>query len=295
MNSIKVKANAKVNLVLDVVRRQPDGYHQVDMIMQTIGLCDYLFMEKIPSGIELKMENAEENQLVPLNEDNLIYKTALLIQREYNISEGVLITLEKNIPVAAGMAGGSTDAAAVFRGMNELFQLNMSLEKMQSLGVKIGADVPYCIMGGTVRAQGIGEKLVQLPKMMDVIILVAKPDISVSTKFVYENLHVDQIQKHPDVITAIKALEHENLGELAATMENILENVTIKEYPVITEIKRQMEKSGAVKALMSGSGPTVFGLFTDTKQAEQAYHDVKAGFQNVEVFITHPEGGCYGR
>ena len=295
MTKLKIRANAKVNLVLDVVKKRPDGYHQVDMIMQTIGLCDYLTLEKIPTGIELAMEGEDESGLVPMNEENLIYRTAVLIGEHYPLDGGVRITLEKNIPVAAGMAGGSTDAAAVFRGMNTLFDLNMTISQMQSLGVKIGADVPYCIMGGTARAEGIGEQLTGLKDMMDCIILVAKPDISVSTKYVYENLHVDTIREHPQVETAIQALENDNLLELAENMENLLEKVTITKYPVITAIKNKMEEKGAVKALMSGSGPTVFGIFTGMDQAEAAYRELETEFQGIKVFITHPEGGCYGR
>lgn len=283
MNEIKVKALAKVNLGLDVIRRREDGYHEVKMIMQTVHLYDQLKIKKTKKpGIHI----TTNLDFLPTNENNLIYKAAKLLQDTCEMEEGVAIDLQKHIPVAAGMAGGSTDAAGVLYGMNELFHLGLKRQQLMELGVKIGADVPYCLMRGTALAEGIGEKLRSLPPMPKCPVLIAKPAIGVSTKFVYENLKLDENTKHPNIDAQIAAIRKGDLKAVAEHMENLLETVTIPEYPIIDEIKRCMMESGAINAMMSGSGPTVFGLFEDEDIAKAAYETMRGKGLAKQVYLT---------
>lgn len=282
MEALTLRAMAKVNLGLDVVRRMENGYHEVNMIMQTIDLYDELTFEKIESGISLCIDHKE----LPADDSNLIYKSAKLIMEQYPLPCGVRITLKKNIPMAAGMAGGSTDAAATFHGLNRLFSLGMSIEKMQQLGVQIGADVPFCMVGGTMRSEGIGEVLTPLPDVPEAYLVIAKPDISVSTKYVYENLHVEMLTQHPDMKQVETAIRCGDLEGMCAHMENILETVTEKKYPVIAQIKAELKRNGAVTALMSGSGPTVFGIFKERTAAEQACERLKKSGAAKDLFVT---------
>lgn len=282
MDIIKRKAYAKVNLGLDVVRRREDGYHEVKMIMQNIGVHDELTFRKQEQGITLKIDRVD----LPTDGNNLIYRTAKLIKEEFEITEGVYITLKKRIPIAAGLAGGSTDAAAVFKGMNELFGLRMTQEKMCELGVRIGADVPYCIMGGTALAEGIGEKLTPLPDAPGAVVLLAKPDISVSTKDIYQNLNVPELKVHPDIDGMTKAIIRHDLDGIIERMDNVLESVTVKMHPVIDEIKNFMKEQGAQRAMMSGSGPTVFGIFEDQGQAAAAYLALKETGLAKDLVVT---------
>lgn len=208
---------------------------------------------------------------LPTNENNLVYKAAKLLMDEFQIRDGIDVKLHKYIPVAAGMAGGSTDAAAVLYGMNRMFELGLSKEELMQRGVKIGADVPYCIMRGTALAEGIGEQLTALPPMVKCPILIAKPQISVSTKFVYENLKLDENTVHPDIDRLVEDIRRKDLAAITSDMGNVLETVTIPNYPVIAEIKEYMMEHGAAGAMMSGSGPTVFGLFDDKEKAVAAY------------------------
>lgn len=282
MNDISVKALAKINLGLDVIRRREDGYHEVCMVMQTIHLYDRLDIAKNQSG-NITMET--NLAFLPTNENNLVYKAAKLLCDEFGIKDGIHVNLQKRIPVAAGMAGGSTDAAAVLYGVNKLFDLGLNNKQLMERGVKIGADVPYCIMRGTALAEGIGEKLTQLPPMVKCPILIAKPAINVSTKFVYENLKLDQVT-HPDMQQLIADIKAKDLHRIAADMGNVLETVTIPEYPVIAEIKEHMMNHGAAGSMMSGSGPTVFGLFEDEKTAENAYEAMKKSSLAKQVYLT---------
>lgn len=283
MDQVSEKAYAKINLGLDVIRRRHDGYHEVKMIMQTVGIHDVLTLKKSGrEGVCLMVGQAP----LPCDENNLIYKAADMVLRHFQIREGVEITLEKNIPIAAGMAGGSSDAAAVFRGMNRLFQLGMSFSHMQKMGVKIGADVPYCIMGGTALSQGIGEIVSTLPAPPLAYLLIAKPDISVSTKFVYENLHANALSYHPDIDGMVEALRKGNLKGITDRMGNVLETVTEKQYPIIGEIKELMKAQGAENSLMSGSGPTVFGIYKDEETVKKAYEVLKGKGLAKEIFIT---------
>jgi len=223
---------------------------------------------------------------LPENENNLVYKAAKLLMDEFQMPQGVLINLQKFIPVAAGMAGGSSDAAAVLYGMNRMFRLGLTTQELMERGVKIGADVPYCIMRGTALAEGIGEKLTELSPMPACKVLIAKPPISVSTKFVYENLKLDEYTLHPDINLLVQDIERGSLKDIAAHMGNVLESVTIPNYPVIAEIKEQMIKDGAWNAMMSGSGPTVFGLFEDSEKAEYAYRRMREGNLAKQVYLT---------
>lgn len=280
---MKLRAFAKINLGLDVIRRREDGYHDVRMIMQTIQMYDQLEMEKKGSkGIALTANLS----YIPVNENNLVYKAAKLLMDQYQIQEGVSIHLNKFIPVAAGMAGGSSDAAAALVGMNKLFRLGMSKEELMKVGVKIGADVPYCIMRGTALSEGIGEKLTALPSLPACYILIGKPGVSVSTKFVYTNLKLGEKTKHPDIDGMLDALQRQDLYGITDRMENVLESVTVPAYPVIQEIKDHMKAHGALNALMSGSGPTVFGIFDDKKKAEFACEKLKESGLTRQTFLT---------
>ena len=285
MKHLELRARAKINLSLDVLRRKEDGYHDVKMVMQTLKLYDRVIMSRNGSG----KITVESNQFyLPTDERNIAYKAAKILKDEFHIPDGVHIKLGKYIPVAAGMAGGSTNAAAVLFGMNRMFGLGLSQQELMDRGVKLGADVPYCLMRGTVLAEGIGERLTPLPPMPDCHVLIAKPPISVSTRFVYENLHVNDLgaEAHPDVDRVIAGLQNQDIRGLAESMGNILERVTIPEYPVIEDIRRMMEKNGALGARMSGSGPTVFGLFDDRDKAERAYRAVKKQALAKQIYLT---------
>ena len=266
MDSVVIKAMAKVNLGLDVLRRRENGYHDVKMIMQTVNLYDTLTLAKADEGIVITTNTGE----LPLNEDNLIYKAAKLILEYANKITGVSIHLDKQIPIAAGMAGGSTDAAATLLGMNKLYDLGLTKQELAEIGVKIGADVPYCIYGGTYLSEGIGEVLTKLEDAPDCYVVIAKPGIGVSTKYVYENLHIETVEKHPDIDGMIEAIKEGSLDGVAKKMENVLETVTINRYPEIETMKKCLLENGAENALMSGSGPTVFGIFKEEEIAKQA-------------------------
>lgn len=282
-NDISLKALAKINLGLDVVRRREDGYHEVRMIMQTIQLYDRLDIKRTQEpGIQIQTNLS----FLPVNENNLIYKAAKLLMDEFSITDGVSVKLDKRIPVAAGMAGGSTDAAAMLIGVNRLFSLGLTKRQLMERGVQIGTDVPYCIMRGTALAEGIGEALSPLPPMVKCPVLVAKPSISVSTKFVYQNLKLDDTTIHPDIDRLIDDIKAKNLHDIAAHMGNVLETVTIPNYPVIDEIKKHMLSNGAVGAMMSGSGPTVFGLFDDEDTAKKAYKAMRSSHLARQVYLT---------
>lgn len=283
MDDISLKALAKINLGLDVVRRREDGYHEVRMIMQTIHLYDRLKITKTKTpGIEIH----SNLPFLPVNENNLVYKAGQLLMNEFGVKEGVRVDLLKRIPVAAGMAGGSSDAAAMLYGINQLFDLGLSRKQLMERGVSIGADVPYCLMRGTALAEGIGEKLKQLPPMVKCPVLIAKPQISVSTKFVYQNLKLDGTTVHPDIDALIRDIKKKDLCAVTADMGNVLETVTIPNYPVIAEIKKQMIHSGALGAMMSGSGPTVFGLFENERQARKAYEEMKQTGLAKQLYLT---------
>ncbi len=287
MDRMQLKAYAKINLGLDVLRRREDGYHEVKMIMQTIRMYDRLELRKL-SGPEIRVRT--NLSFLPVNENNLVYKAAKLLLDEFGISQGIAIDLKKFIPVAAGMAGGSSDAAAVLFGVNRMFQLGLGQQELMDRGVKIGADIPYCILRGTALAEGIGERLTSISPMPDCQILIAKPGVNVSTRFVYENLHADQITDHPDVDGMAEALKRQDLRGLAARMRdgNVLERVTGPAYPVIGQIEEFMRASGALEAMMSGSGPTVFGIFEDPAAAKKAYQRLRKRNLARQLYLTSP-------
>lgn len=283
MEKILQRAYAKINIGLDVLQRRADGYHEVKMIMQTVDIYDNLILEKKPeAGIELHVDNSE----LPLDGNNLIYKAADLLFREKSITEGVKITLTKRIPIAAGMAGGSADAAAALRGLNELFGMGYSTTQLQELGVRLGADIPYCVVGGTMLSEGIGEILTPLPAPPERFLVIAKPDINVSTGYVYGNLHADRLEYHPDIDGMIEAIKDGNMQGITERMGNVLETVTVREYPVIEELKEALRRHGAENALMSGSGPTVFGIFESKEMAEYAAEAVRQRELARQIFVT---------
>ena len=283
MDEISLKALAKINLGLDVLGKREDGYHDVRMIMQTVGIFDRVdLVWKEEPGIQVETNL----YYLPVNEDNLVYRAAKLMKDEFQIKEGVRIVLQKFIPVAAGLAGGSSDAAAVLVGMNRIFNLGLKQNKLMELGLKIGADVPFCIMRGTALAEGIGEKLTALPPMPKCPVLIAKPAISVSTKTVYEGLKLYDGMEHPDIDGVMESIQQKDLKGVASLMGNILETVTIPMYPVIKDIMKLMMDNGALNAMMSGSGPTVFGLFPNEKEIRRAYDALKQSGLAKNVYTS---------
>ena len=289
MDNINLKAYAKINLALDVIGRRPNGYHDVRMIMQTIRLYDKVNIKRIQTNDIIVKTNLH---YLPTNENNLVYAAAKLFKETLKIKDGVHVNLEKRIPVAAGMAGGSTDAAATLWGLNEMFETKLTLEELMKLGVTLGADVPYCLLRGTALSEGIGEILTPLDNAPPCLCLVVKPPISVSTKFVYENLVLDSNIEHPNIDGMIKAIHSRDLLKVSSLLGNVLESVTLQEYPQIKQIKDELLSLGATGALMSGSGPTVFGLFNDKKLAEKAFYQFKVGEYGKQTFLTsfyHPK------
>lgn len=280
---MRLRALAKINLGLDILRKREDGYHEVRMIMQTIQMYDVLEIRRVKKpGISLSVNYP----YIPNDERNLVYKAAKLLMDEFQVKSGVDIRLEKFIPVAAGMAGGSSDAAAALVGINRLFKLGLSEKDLMDRAVNIGADVPYCVMRGTALAEGIGEKLTRITQVPDCFVLIGKPGINVSTKAAYESLQLDKITTHPDIDGMIKDIECGNLLAMTEKMGNVFEPGIIGKYPVIGEIKELMEAHGALKAMMSGSGPTVFGIFDDRKKMEAAAAALRESRLAKTVFAT---------
>lgn len=283
MREIKLKARAKINLGLDVIRKREDGYHEVRMIMQMINLYDRITLRR---STEPGIRVTTNLPYLPVNEDNLVYRAAKLLMEEFKVTEGAEIGLQKYIPVAAGMAGGSSDAAAVMVGVNRIFHLGLTKKQLMERGVKIGADVPFCIMRGTALAEGIGEVLTPLPAMPHCSLVIAKPKIHVSTKFVYGNLKASELKEHPDIDGQVQALREGSLEQLVAKMGNVLETVTVPAYPVIDEIKRTMLKNDAMGAMMSGSGPTVFGIFEREERAQEVCRLLKKEGAAKQVYLV---------
>lgn len=284
MDRLELKALGKINLGLDVLGRRENGYHDVRMVMQTVYLYDRIIMKKSKTpGIRLETNL----YYLPVNENNLAYQAAQMLMDEFHIEEGVSIQLDKHIPVAAGMAGGSSNAAAVLFGMNRMFSLGLSQKELMERGVKLGADVPYCIMRGTVLAEGIGEILTPLSPMPKCYVLIAKPAISVSTKMVYEKLDSHEIEDHSDIDGILAGLKAGDLKKVAGSMGNVLERVTVDAYPVIDQIKKMMIKEGALNAMMSGSGPTVFGIFEEKATARKAADAIRDARLTKQVYVTN--------
>lgn len=285
MNQIHLKAMAKINLGLDVIGKRPDGYHDLRMIMQTVRLFDRIRLSETKSaGVRMKTNL----RYLPTDQGNHACQAAKMLLNEFRIPGGVFIDLQKHIPVAAGLAGGSADAAAVLVGMNLLFGLGLSQEELRERGVKIGADVPYCVMRGTALAEGIGDRLTPLPHIPDCHIVIAKPDIRVSTKFVYTHLQLDEHTRHPKIDAQIEAIRQGDLGSMCALCGNVLEDVTVPAYPQIAALKEEMRRLGALTAMMSGSGPTVFGIFEEEERAENACLRLRERADGTQVFLTQP-------
>lgn len=307
MKTVERKAYAKVNLALDVLRRREDGYHDVSMIMQNLDLYDVLTFtveeldemkntalsdsdadDEPTSKGQYEITITSNKECVPTDERNLVYKAIALMCETYNLSGKITVDLQKNIPVEAGMAGGSTDCAAAFHAINELYDVNASVEDLMKLGVTLGADVPYCILAKTALSEGIGELLTPVSALKDCYVLVVKPPISVSTKMVYTNLKANELEHHPDVAGMVDALSNNDLDGVCARMENVLETVTVNLYPEIEQIKNLMKKQGAENAIMSGSGPTVFGIYKEESVAKKAAEAVRQAGYSDEVYVVMP-------
>ena len=304
MDQLTRKAYAKINLGLDALRKRADGYHELAMVMQTVDICDELtFAVKETPGIELYVEWSKdgwtdtaldsfpkegEAQPVPSDQKNLVWRAAELLMEEFEIKKGVKITLKKKIPVAAGMAGGSSDCAATLHGINELFELGLSLEELQARGVKLGADVPYCLLGGTALAEGIGEILTPLSPMPMCHLVAAKPAVSVSTPFVFKQLRVDELEEHPDIAGVCAAIRDNDLDGVIDRLGNVLETAAIPHFPVVGDLKEELKRLGADGVLMSGSGPTVFAIFKSETQAHEAFDELKKTGLAAQIFVTRP-------
>lgn len=282
MNTIQLKAKAKINLSLDVLGKRRDGYHELKTIMQTVELHDIVTLEATEKDIQIICDKG----YVPTDENNTAWKAANLLMQKYGIKKGVRIHIRKNIPVAAGLAGGSADAASVLKGMNLLYKLGMNENELMEAGLRIGADVPFCIRGGTVLAEGIGEKLTPLKCLDGVDIIIIKPKVSVSTAWVYKNLDMSTINVRPDTDKLINAIEEKNLDFLSENMKNVLETVTLSKYEIVNKIKSRLIECGALGSMMSGSGPSVFGIFKDSSSAEKAYRILKSDEWNCYITKT---------
>lgn len=283
MDYIYLKARAKINAALDVLSRRDDGYHELRMIMQTVNLCDNIFIKKLKSdNIELSCNMS----WLPTDERNLMYRAAALMKDRYNIKDGIYMELTKKIPVAAGLAGGSSDCAAVLVGINRLFSLGLTQEELLPLGKELGADVPYCIMRGTVLAEGIGEKLTRLSPFPDCFVLLCKPNINISTATIFKSLDLSRIERHPDINKMIEDIKAKDLKAVADGMCNVLEEVTIPLCPVISDIKRTMVEKGAIGSMMSGSGPTVFGFYPNYESGLAALKEIRKAFRIREIYLT---------
>ena len=277
---MKIKAYGKVNISLDVVGKREDGYHLLSMIMQNIDLYDEIEVEKQECGIILECNKS----YVPVDNRNLAYKAAEIFKERYDIVDGVKINIEKNIPVSAGLAGGSTDAAAVLKVMNKLFSVNATEEELMELGLKLGADIPYCIHGGTALCEGIGEIITPIKPFRDKIVVLVKPAFGVSTKEVYKNFNLEKVKQHPKTAEIINAIENDDLNFVASNMKNLLENVTLRKHKILIKIKEEMNACGAINSMMSGSGPTVFAFFDDMLKAQRCFEKMKKKYS--DVFIT---------
>ena len=286
MDKIELKAYGKINIGLDVIRKREDGCHDLDMIMQTVGVYDDVIISREDGTQTYEIEVSTDADILPNDKGNLAFMAAKVLMEAYDIKSKVKIHINKRIPIAGGMAGGSADCAAVLRGVNKLFQLGLTDEQLQEYGVKLGADVPYCIVGGTKRAQGIGEILTDLPTPPKCYVIIAKPDAFVSTKFVYSHIRPAQIENHPDIDGIIESIKAGDLYGMCEKIANVMEDVTIPEYPIIQKVKDILKSNGAVNALMSGSGPTVFGIYDDEEKAKQSM-DALSGKEFVsQLYLT---------
>jgi 4-diphosphocytidyl-2-C-methyl-D-erythritol kinase len=316
LERIKLFAQAKINLSLDVTGRLENGYHTLRMIMQTISLCDEVVLEKAREGIEILCDHPN----LPCDERNICYKAAreffmktgigafgdgknsdgtvsakgCICEETGNLYAGVRINIKKRIPIGAGLAGGSSDAAAVLKGLNILYNTNLHPGELAEIGLKCGADVPFCIYGGTYLAEGIGERLTKLPSFSGVNAVVVKPDFSVSTAWVYKNYSLDELKERPDTDAIIDAIGTKDIAKVAGKMRNVLESVTAVKYPEINKIKHALKKLGALGSMMSGSGPAVFGLFENFEKANTAFEELRKIYKQTYLVSTTDGGEIYG-
>lgn len=277
---MRVKAYAKINLALDITGKLDNGYHELNMIMQTIGIYDSICVEVIPEGIEIVCNK----KYIPTDKRNTVYKAAQLLIDKYGIKRGVSIDIKKTVPSQAGLGGGSSDAAAVLRAMNQLFNLNLEDNDLINIAKEIGADVPFFIYGGTAKCQGIGEKITKLKGFKDKTVLLVKPRFGVNTKEAYGLYDLEKDIRHPDIDLVIKALEQDSIKDLAMNMGNVLESVVIKKYQEIVNIKQELIDLGAYGSLMTGSGSAVFSIFQDNEKGFSAYKKIKNKYK--DVFLT---------
>lgn len=284
VNILTKKTPAKINLTLDVTGKLENGYHTLSMIMQSIDVCDELSFEKIADEKIIFSMNKELPDKIPV-EKNLVYKAAKLMKETFDIKGGFKIHLEKNIPAAAGLAGGSSDCAATLIGINELCKLNLDTESLCKIGVKLGADVPFCIKKGTMLAEGIGEILTPLSPLSGVPLVLIKPNISISTAYVYQNLNLNGLDYHPDNKVMISYIANKDIKKIADSLSNVLETVTVPENPIIDELKHYLTENGAIGSLMSGSGPTTFGIFENVEIAKKAYDKAKIAYPECDVVL----------
>ena len=283
---VTVEAKAKINLTLDILGTRPDGYHEVEMVMQSVGLSDTISLERRTEGITLRMDGTD----LPADETNLAWKAARLFLDEYKIQQGVSVVVEKRIPIAAGLAGGSTDAAGVLIGMNRLFETGFSAKELCALGEKLGSDVPFCIEGGTMLATGRGEVLQRLPDLPPLFVVLAKPPVGVSTAWAYKTFDKAGATRRPDTRAMLAALSEGSAEKAAGLLVNVLEEVTIKEHAIVGEYKRVLSENGALASLMSGSGPTVFGLAKTKADAERAEEALARACPDAAVFVVPTAG-----
>ena len=283
MDKLQLKAYGKINLGLDVIRKRPDGYHDLDMIMQMVDVYDDIIIEK-KAGEEIVVK--ADAAVLSNGKDNLAYMAAKMLFDEFGIKSGVEITIHKRIPIAGGMAGGSSDCATTLIGINEMFNLGLSKQQLMERGVKLGADVPYCVLGGTAIARGIGEVLTPLPTPPQCHVIIAKPPITVSTAYVYGHIRPDEITKRPDIEQMTLAIKEQDLNKLSDLLYNVMEEVTVSEYPVIEKLKSIMLEKGALNSIMSGSGPTVFGLFDDREKAQAAMKALDSKELTEQLYLT---------
>lgn len=283
MDKLELKAYGKINLGLDVIRKRSDGYHDLDMVMQMVDVYDDVILTRI-EGAEIVVRT--DTAVLSNGKDNLAYMAAKMLMDEFGIDQGLEITIRKRIPIAGGMAGGSSDCAATLTGVNQMFDLGLSTEELMERGVRLGADVPYCILGGTAIARGIGDILTPLPTPPKCHVIIAKPPVSVSTAFVYGNIKPDKIKKRPDIDGMVSAIRTQDLYKLAKSLYNVMEDITVPQYPIIQEIKMVMLNNGALNSIMSGSGPTVFGLYDDKGKAEQTVELLKEKELTEQLYLT---------
>ena len=269
MEKIELKAYGKINLGLDVIRKRPDGYHDLDMIMQMVDVYDDIVITKNKTGkIEVKTDTA----VLSNGKDNLAYMAAKMLMDEFKIKDGVNIYINKRIPIAGGMAGGSSDCATTLMGINQLFELGLSKEELMERGTAI--------------ARGIGEVLTPLPAPADCHVIIAKPPVSVSTAYVYGHIKPLEITKRPDIEAMAQSIKDGDLKKMASLIYNVMEDVTVGEYPIISEIKQVMLDNGALNSIMSGSGPTVFGLFDDKEKAQQCVKTLEEKGLTQQLYLT---------